>query len=107
MLAIIFAITAGQFENLIEYVNILGSLFYGTILGLFVVAFFFKQIDGRAVFPAGLIAELMVLGIFFLPKTFPDAFGWLAVGYLWLNLIGAAAVVGLAFLIRGMNRSSH
>ncbi|MEZ4851335.1 MAG: hypothetical protein R3B93_22515 [Bacteroidia bacterium] len=47
MIAIIFALIAGQFENLIEYVNILGSLFYGTIfLGIFMVAFFFKKVTG-------------------------------------------------------------
>ncbi len=104
IVAIGFAITAGQFENLIEYVNILGSLFYGTILGLFVVAFFLKKIDGRAVFPAALMAEALVLCMYFLPLFFPDTFDWLAVGYLWLNLIGCGAVIGFSYLWLGIYR---
>lgn len=105
VLAIIFAIAAGQFENLIEYVNILGSLFYGTILGLFVVAFFFKSIDGRAVFPAAIIAELVVAAFFFLPDLAPEIFGWMSIGYLWLNLIGSALVVGLSFGFKAVQGS--
>lgn len=102
VIAIIFAIAAGQFENLIEYVNILGSLFYGTILGLFVVAFFFKQIDGKAVFPAAIIAELVVAGFFFLPDLAPNIFGWMSIGYLWLNLVGSGLVVILSFLFKAI-----
>lgn len=98
VLAIIFAITAGRFENLIEYVNILGSLFYGTILGLFVVAFFFKSIGGTATFVGGLVAETVVAACFFLPMNFPETFDWLNIGYLWFNLIGAALVVLVAML---------
>jgi Na+/proline symporter len=104
VLAIIFAITAGRFENLIEYVNILGSLFYGTILGLFVVAFFFPRIGGTATFIGGLVAETVVMACFFLPVVAPGAFGWLDIGYLWFNLIGAALVLlvaaGIEFLRR-------
>jgi solute:Na+ symporter, SSS family len=96
VLAIGFAITAGRFENLIEYVNILGSLFYGTILGLFGVAFFFPKIGGTATFIGGLVAELVVMGCFFLPLLAPEAFAWLNIGYLWFNLIGAALVLGVA-----------
>lgn len=99
--AILFAITAGQYENLIEYVNILGSLFYGTILGLFVVAFFMKKVNGNAVFWAAIIAEISILAIFFLPKIAPQTFGFLDIGYLWLNLIGCALVMlGAALLNR-------
>lgn len=102
VIAIIFAIAAGQFENLIEYVNILGSLFYGTILGLFIVAFFFKQINGKAVFPAAIIAELVVAAFFFLPDLAPDLFGWMSIGYLWLNLVGSGLVVLLSFLFKAI-----
>ncbi|GAB4408017.1 MAG: hypothetical protein OHK0039_10850 [Bacteroidia bacterium] len=91
--AITFAIIAGRFENLIEYVNILGSLFYGTILGIFVVAFFFGRIGGNAVFWAAVLAELLVAACFFLPQRLPDTFGWLDIGYLWFNLIGCLLVV--------------
>ena len=103
LLAIIFAITAGRFENLIEYVNILGSLFYGTILGLFVVAFFFRKIGGTATFIGALVAELLVMACFFLPLLFPETFHWLNIGYLWFNLIGAAVVVLVAMVIEGAN----
>ena len=102
VLAVIFAIIAGQFENLIEYVNILGSLFYGTILGLFVVAFFFKKVGGDAVFPAALMAELLVLALYFLPKISPEMFESLQVGYLWLNLIGSTAVVVLSLIWKAL-----
>jgi len=101
LLAIFFAITAGRFEDLIEYVNILGSLFYGTILGLFVVAFFFKKIGGTSTFIGALVAQAVVAGCFFLPGLFPEAFGWLDIGYLWYNLIGCAIVVLVARLIQG------
>ncbi|MCI4667803.1 MAG: sodium:solute symporter [Bacteroidia bacterium] len=98
--AILFAITAGQYENLIEYVNILGSLFYGTILGLFVVAFFMKKINGSAVFIGALISETLVLAIFFLPKLFPDVLGILDIGYLWLNLIGCILVMLFSWIFQ-------
>ena len=99
VLAILFAITAGRFENLIEYVNILGSLFYGTILGLFVVAFFFPKIGGTATFIGAIVAELVVMACFFLPLLAPVTFAWLSIGYLWFNLIGAALVVLIALVI--------
>lgn len=99
VLAIIFAITAGHFENLIQYVNILGSLFYGTILGLFMVAFFFKKIGGTAVFIGGCVAEFCVLCLWGLPLLFPDSFGWLDIGFLWFNLIGCIIVIAVATIV--------
>ncbi len=102
--AIIFAITAGQYENLIEYVNILGSLFYGTILGLFVVAFFMKNVGGTAVFWGAVIGEICIMAIFFLPKLSPDFFGFLEIGYLWLNLIGCLLVMGMAAIIQALRK---
>ncbi|MEL6675143.1 MAG: sodium:solute symporter [Bacteroidota bacterium] len=100
VLAIIFALIAGQFENLIEYVNILGSLFYGTILGIFVTAFFFKRVKGTAVFIAGIIGEITVITCFVLPKIWPEQFAWLDIGFLWFNLIGCVVVVIMASLIQ-------
>ena len=92
--ALVFAATANLFENLIQAVNIVGSLFYGTILGIFLVAFFMKKIGGRAVFYAALIGEAIVLVIFTL-----NAYEIIEIAYLWLNLIGCTLVMVLAWLL--------
>jgi SSS family solute:Na+ symporter len=83
VIAIFFATLASRMENLIQAVNILGSIFYGTILGIFVVAFYFKYIQGKAVFFAALLTQLLVILIFW--KT--------DIGYLWLNPIGCLMVI--------------
>ena len=88
LIALGFAAVASLFENLIEAVNIIGSLFYGAILGIFVVAFFFKKVSGRAVFISAIIAELCVIFIFIL-----DKYEYVNIAYLWLNLIGCILVV--------------
>jgi len=93
-IALVFASTANLFENLIQAVNIVGSLFYGTILGIFLVAFFMKKIGGRAVFYGALIAEAIVLVIFAL-----NSYGIIEIAYLWLNLIGCALVMVLAWVL--------
>jgi len=93
VMAIIFAFVANQSENLIEAVNIVGSLFYGTILGIFLVAFFLKKIRGTSVFYAALIAEGVVLLLHVLTIS-----GILDIGYLWYNAIGC----GLVLLIAGI-----
>jgi len=80
--AIFFAMTAYLVENLIEAVNILGSIFYGTILGIFLVAFFVRFIKGNAVFFAAVLSETMVLVLYFNTD----------IGYLWYNVIGLAGV---------------
>ena len=87
--AIGFALFANQLGSLIEAVNILGSLFYGTILGIFLLAFYFKNIHGTATFLAAIIAEVAVLGFYFFTE----------IPYLWFNFIGCTLVVVLAFLI--------
>jgi SSS family solute:Na+ symporter len=96
ILAIIIALTAGMFENLIQLVNILGSLFYGTILGVFLLAFFFKSVRGSAALAAGLTAQISVLALHFATVYFPDSF---QLGYLWYNVIGSAIAIiaGLIF----------
>lgn len=86
MLAILFASLASLEENLIQFVNIVGSLFYGTVLGIFLSAFYVKYIKGNAVFYAAIIAELVVLYCFF----FTD------IAYLLFNIIGCLLVVALA-----------
>lgn len=88
--AILFAFFAGSIGSLIEAVNVLGSLFYGTILGVFVVGFFIKYIRGLAVFLAAIAAEAIVCLIYFNE--------WIA--YLWLPLVGCVLVVGFGLLIQ-------
>ncbi len=89
LVAIGFALFANLVENLIEAVNILGSIFYGSILGIFLVAFFIKVIKGPAVFWAAVISQLVVIVLF---KTTDIA-------YLWYNVIGCVGVIALAFVI--------
>jgi Na+/proline symporter len=97
ILAISFAIFASLFENLIEAVNIIGSLFYGTILGIFFVALFFEYIRGKATFIAAIAAELLVIFLFVL-----NHYGKIQLAYLWLNLIGCISVLGVAMLLQGL-----
>lgn len=87
-MAIIIALTAGLFENLIQLVNILGSLFYCTILGVFLLAFFFKKIQANAAFTAGIIGQIFVLIMHL--GTVMDYF---ELSYLLYNIIGSAVVV--------------
>ncbi len=91
IVAIIFATLAPLAENLIQLVNILGSIFYGTILGIFLVAFLMKWIKGNAVFIAAVIAECLVLYIFIYHEE---------VGFLWYNVIGCVAVMVLATILQ-------
>jgi SSS family solute:Na+ symporter len=88
-LAVVFAVGASLLDNLIQAVNILGSLFYGTILGIFLVAFFVRRVRATPVFVAALVSEALVLAV------------WLgtSVGFLWFNVIGCVAVVGLALAV--------
>lgn len=102
-LAISFALFAQLLENLIEAVNILGSIFYGTILGIFLVAFFLKRVKGKATFIAAIIAQAAVIILHFFGQ---DIFSYLLqtpvkeIGYLWYNVIGCGLVVGLAALLQ-------
>jgi len=88
--AIGFALFANLVENLIEAVNILGSIFYGVVLGIFLIAFFVKWVHGTAVFWAALIAQTLVIGLFF----------QLEISYLWYNFIGCGLTMGLALLLQ-------
>jgi len=83
VIAIIFASVGRLFENLIELVNLIGSLFYGTVLGIFIVAFFFKKIKGNQVFYAACLSQIMIFFIY----------GFFEIGYLWLNFIGAIMTI--------------
>ena len=86
--AIAFALLASELGSLIEAVNILGSLFYGTILGIFLVAFYTKKISGDSVFISAIIAEAVVICSFF----------FTSIPFLWYNVIGCVIVVVLSFI---------
>ena len=103
VLAIAFATTASLFENLIQAVNLLGSLFYGTILGIFIVAFYFKKIQANAVFYAAIFAEMIVVLIHYF-NTLENPPIWLKMGYLWYNLVGCSLVVIFGYLLQSLIR---
>ena len=90
IIAILFASVGNLFENLIQLVNIIGSVFYGTILGIFLVAIFIKHVKGQAVFWAAIISEGIVLLLF----------SNNVVSFLWLNLIGAILTLLFALLLQ-------
>ncbi|AGA79684.1 sodium:solute symporter [Echinicola vietnamensis] len=93
--AILFATYATLFENLIQAVNLLGSLFYGTILGIFLVGFYVKWVKGNAVFLAALVAEAVILLVHW--KNGSELLGIpIDIGYLWYNAIGCLLVMGLS-----------
>jgi hypothetical protein len=87
--AIGFAMFANSLGSLIEAVNILGSLFYGSILGIFLIAFSFKKIGGDATFIAAIFAEALVLACFFFTE----------IPYLWFNVIGCVVLIAVAFVL--------
>jgi Na+/proline symporter len=90
LVAILFASVGNLFENLIQLVNIIGSVFYGTILGIFLVAIFIKYIKGKAIFWAAVLSELLILILFFLD----------VISFLWLNVIGALLTLGFGLLFQ-------
>ena len=94
IIAIIFASFGTLFENLIQLVNLIGSIFYGTILGIFLVAFFIKKVKGNAVFYSACISQTFIFLIYALTT----------VGYLWLNFIGAFFTIISAIIIQKMMR---
>lgn len=87
---VIVALYANRLGNLLEAVNILGSLFYGTILGIFIVAFYMKKIQGKAVFLAAILSEIIVIAVWTMNK----------IPFLWLNLIGCLAVMLIAYIVQ-------
>jgi SSS family transporter len=90
--AVAFAEYASRLGSLIEAVNILGSLFYGTILGIFLTAFYLKRVGGTAVFAAAVVAEAAVIACFKLT----------AISFLWYNLIGCVLVMALALALQAL-----
>jgi len=91
-IAIGVACVANLFDNLIQLVNIIGSIFYGNVLGIFLLAFFIKFVSSRSVFIAALITQAVIIW-----------FWWIdLMPYLWLNLIGCAIVIGIAVILEAV-----
>jgi Na+/proline symporter len=90
IIAILIASVASLFENLIQLVNIIGSIFYGNVLGIFLLAFFFKRIQGKAVFYAAIVTQILVIIVFYTDLM----------SYLWLNVLGCGLVVLLAQILQ-------
>ena len=95
ILAICIALVAGLFENLIQLVNILGSLFYGTILGVFLLAFFFKKVNGKSALIAAIVGQITVLFLHFL-----TVYEYFDLSYLLYNIIGSSIVILMGLLIQ-------
>ncbi|EAR15393.1 sodium iodide symporter [Robiginitalea biformata HTCC2501] len=94
VIAILIACFADLFDNLIQLVNIIGSIFYGNVLGIFLLAFFLKFVRGNAVFIAAIITQVIVV--------FGWYFDWMS--YLWLNAFGCALVILIALLLESFDR---
>ncbi|RAJ12405.1 sodium:solute symporter [Arenibacter echinorum] len=92
--AIAIACVANLFDNLIQLVNIIGSIFYGNVLGIFMIAFFLKFIKGNAVFVAALITQCIVI--------IGWSYDWMS--YLWLNAFGCCLIIVLATILEGFDR---
>ena len=91
---IAFAQYAGRMGSLVEAVNILGSLFYGTMLGIFLLAFYFKSVKGTAAFVGALSGEIVVL----------YCFQFTSIAWLWYNVIGCFVVVGVGIILTMFER---
>ena len=96
LLAIAFALFARLAENLIQAVNILGSIFYGVLLGIFVVAFFIKRVGGTAIFWSALVTQVLIFVLYFN----------LTISYLWYPLIGCAICVAFSLLVQTALKSN-
>ena len=90
IIAIGVACVANLFENLIELVNIIGSIFYGNVLGIFLLAFFFTYVKSRAVFIAAIITQGIIVYMWWIDLM----------PYLWLNVVGATLVIAIAFILQ-------
>jgi solute:Na+ symporter, SSS family len=97
IIAIVFACISALFENLIQLVNIVGSIFYGTVLGLFIVGFYIKYIKAQAVFWSALFTQIVVIFIYYL-AIYIQPEGQDKLSYLWLNFIGAFLTVVLGLI---------
>jgi SSS family transporter len=99
IIAISIACVATLFDNLIQLVNIIGSIFYGNILGVFLLAFFIKYVKSNAVFIAALITQVIVISLYLL-----DKYEHINLPYLWLNFVGCFIVMAIAILIQSITK---
>jgi len=99
VLAMGFAMLANFAENLIQFVNIVGSLFYGTILGIFLVAFYVRYVKSNAVFWAALLAESVVLACYF--------YFYQEIAFLYYNIIGCGMVVLVSIILQALERKAE
>jgi Na+/proline symporter len=95
LVAIGFACISSLFENLIQLVNIIGSIFYGTVLGIFLVGFYIQYVKGKAIFIAACISQLTIFYIFYID----------VVSFLWLNFIGAILTIVISLSIQNFMNS--
>ncbi|MFY0712739.1 sodium:solute symporter [Seonamhaeicola sp. NFXS20] len=98
ILAIGVACVANLAENLIQLVNIIGSIFYGNVLGIFLLAFFFKFVKGNAVFISALITQVIIIALYFL-----NEYEIINLPFLWLNFVGCIIVIAIACLLQLFN----
>ena len=98
ILAIGVACVANLAENLIQLVNIIGSIFYGNVLGIFLLAFFFKFVKGNAVFVGALITQVVVIALYFL-----NEYEIINLPFLWLNFVGCIIVITIACILQSFN----
>ena len=99
IVAILFASIGTLFENLIQLVNIVGSIFYGTVLGIFLVGFYIKHVQAKAVFYSAVVSQIAIFIIYYYAIfVFPS--GEEKLGYLWLNFIGAMLTIVLSILLQ-------
>ena len=97
IIAIGVACVANLFENLIELVNIIGSIFYGNVLGIFLLAFFFTYVKSRAVFIAAITTQAIIVYIWWIDLM----------PYLWLNVAGASLVIAIAFILQAVSLNKN
>ncbi len=99
IVAILFACIATLFENLIQLVNIIGSIFYGTVLGVFLVGFYIKYIKAKAIFYSAIISQITIFIIYYF-AIYIHPSGHEKLGYLWLNFIGAMQTIILSLVLQ-------
>ncbi|KOP35996.1 sodium:solute symporter [Flavobacterium sp. WLB] len=95
VIAILFACVGTLFENLIQLVNIIGSIFYGTVLGIFLVGFYIKRVQAKSMFISACISQFVIIIIYYFMVYKQEK-----LGYLWLNFIGAILTIGLALILQ-------
>lgn len=103
IIAIGFACVSSLFENLIQLVNIIGSIFYGTVLGIFLIGFYVPYIKGKAIFFGGIMSQTIVI-LIFLKYIFFETNESEKLGYLWLNLIGVLLTLLISLILQKTNQ---